>query len=138
MLTEMLMTAKAHPWQTGLVCLALVACLVAGCNMGPRRAAYTALAGTEITLDAAMQAWGDYQAQFHPPMTQEGMVQYAYDKVQAAGIAATDAAKVLSDLPTSNPAAIADAQAKADKASADQAQALSELVALLRSFGVKI
>jgi hypothetical protein len=118
-------------WKIGLALgLVAVAVVVAGCVYGPKRVAYNTLAGTEITVDTAMQAWGAYVQQVHPPAQQEKQVADAYANYQLAEEAAIDATHaVISGTGTS---------AQQSQATAQAATALNELVGLLRQFGVKI
>lgn len=115
----------------GLAALGLA--ILAGCIYGPKRVTYNALAGTEITVDTAMTAWGEYVKDFHPPVSQETQVADAYAKYQVAEEAAIDAARLSITLTDST-----DAQAKLTAARQQATQALGELVSLLRQFGVKI
>lgn len=113
--------------------------IVAGCVYGPRRVTYNTLAGVEIGADQAMQLWGDYVAQFHPPVEQEKIVADAYGKYQLAEEAAIDATVLGINLAGSgNTNGIANAQSQQSAAMLKAQQALSELLQLLRQFGVKL
>jgi hypothetical protein len=130
-------------WKIGLIAgVAAVLLVVVGCVYGPRRVAYNTLAGTEITVDEAMQAWGDYVKNFHPTPQQEQQVKDIYEKYQVAEAEAVSAAQLVSDLTsaggTNAAPGLADAQSKATAAAANVAQVFSDLLGLLREFGVKI
>ena len=122
---------------TAAALVAAMALIFMGCKLGPQRAAYNALAGTEITVDHAMQLWGSYVAEFHPPAAQEQLVDDAYEKYQAAESEAIDATRLIIALTASGSDASA-AQARALKASSAAAAALGDLINLLRNFNVKI
>lgn len=100
----------------------------------------------DITVSAAMTAWGNYVAQYHPPVSQELQVKAAFEKYQAAEILAVDATHSLFDLTSTNSATAgstnavssATAQAKVTQAVAAEAQALADLIALIQGFGIKI
>jgi hypothetical protein len=110
-----------------------------GCAYGSKRVTYNTLAGVEIGADQAMQLWGDYVAQFHPPVEQEKIVADAYGKYQLAEEAAIDATVLSITLASSgNKAGIADAQSKESTARLKAQQTLSELLKLLQQFGVKL
>lgn len=107
--------------------------IIAGCMYGPKRVTYNVLAGTEITVDEAMQLWGQYVKDFHPPVAQEKQVADAFTKYQLAEEEAIDAARLAITL-TGN----ADAETKRAQTARTASQALGELVGLMRQFGVKI
>ncbi len=116
--------------------------LAAGLTGTGCQTTYKAEKAADITVTAAMTAWGDYVAQFHPPVEQEQKVKAAFEKYQAAQILAVDATKAMFDLTATNgisdPTATSVAKAKVSQASASAAGALADLVALIQSFGVKI
>lgn len=121
----------------GVLIVALLAVL--GCVYGPKRVTYNALAGTEIGADEAMQLWGEYVKEFHPPADQEQTVKDAYEKYQAAELEAIDAAQlIIIATSAGNTNGIADAQSKQSAANTQAAAALADLLGLLRKFGVKL
>ena len=112
--------------------------LVGGCGTTPQKAAYVT-AGTTITgVDAAMTAWADYVAQFHPPASQEAAVKAAYGKYQAAMLVMVDASQLYVTLAGSGSTNSPPAMDKANQASQAAAQAFADLLTLLRSFNIKI
>ena len=119
-----------------VICWALIACLAlpltfTGCSTTATTAGYKTAAAASITIDAAMTAWGDYVAANHPPAAQEIQVKNLFEKYQAAELLAVDTVETLS---TNNPAGLAGFQAATGQAG----QALTDLVNLLISFGVKL
>jgi hypothetical protein len=112
--------------------------LVSGCGTTPQQATYVA-AGTTITsVDAAMTAWGDYVAQFHPPASQEAAVKAAYQKYQAAMTAVVDAMQIYVTLSGSGSTNAPPALATVTTAQTLASQACADLLALLTQFGVKL
>jgi hypothetical protein len=90
----------------------------------PARTAYTTEATVQVSVEAALTAWGAYVHQYHPPAIQELAVVKALSAYKSAMILAIDASM----------AGTADAATKHQAA----AQALSDLVALIRQYGGKI
>jgi hypothetical protein len=127
-------------WKIGLLAAVVtVAVVIAGCVYGPKRVTFNTLSGAEIGVDVAMQGWGDYVKQFHPTPAQEQQVADAYQKYQAAEDAAIDAARFTITVTSgSDTNAITAAQSKQSAATLQASQALADLIALLRQFGVKI
>src|SRR5437870_8764850 len=100
-----------------------------GCKSA-EKVAYQATSTAQITVDAAMTAWGDWVGQGKATVDQERAVKSAYLKYQAAAVTVIDAAKSVSGSPTNAPAfnlAVTAASA-----------ALGDLVNLLKQFGVKL
>ena len=114
---------------------ALSLVLLVGCADLPKNA-YKATGTVVVTVDTAMTVWGDYVHVQHPPVEQELQVKAAFQKYQAAALVAIDAATAYS-LATDS-AGQADATLRLNAALAQSAQTLSELLELLRTFGVKI
>ncbi len=119
-----------------------ILCLSPGCVTS-----YKAEKAADITVSAAMTAWGDYVAKNHPPVSQELQVRAAFRRYQAAEILAIDATKGIFDLNSTNSdgtnsidAATAQLMVKARVQAATSAAsaAFADLVGLLTSFGVKI
>lgn len=107
--------------------VAALALLLPGCGTAPQRAYQTA-SGTQITVTAAMTAWGNYVAQFHPPADQEKTVKDAYDKYHASALLVADAGAAL--------VAGTGSQSALDAAISAAAGSLGDLVNLLQQFGV--
>jgi hypothetical protein len=121
-----------------LVALSAALMLAPGCQCTPQRAAYNTVAGVEVSVDVAMQAWGDYVSQFQPSASQEAAVKAAFEKYQAIEQVAIDAAQFYATLAARSDPGTAAAQAQKDAAMAQAAASLGDLVNLLRSFGVKL
>lgn len=115
-----------------LLCLSLAGVgLWAGCQAPPQRIAYNTVAAPAVTADHAMQVWGDYVKQFHPPVSQERAVLDDYRKYRAAELAAIDSAHLAADsMSSTNFTAVIH--------SPEASQALDDLVALIRKFGAKL
>jgi carbamoylphosphate synthase small subunit len=133
------MNAKLYIYGA-LALLLLIGLICVGCKMTPQKAAYTVLDSTELTADQAMQLWGSYVAEYHPPASQEQTVKDVYEKYQVAELAAIDAAALVNALTASgaSPADVSAAQAKQAAAAGIQAQALGDLVNVLKQIGVKL
>jgi len=115
--------------------------LLPACNTTPQQAAYEAATGVQVSVDVAMTAWGDYVKQFHPSDQARAQVKAAYEKYQACAVAVIDAEQLVESLASSTnspPGVILDANAKNTDAATVASQALADLVALVRQFGVKI
>lgn len=123
-----------------LLALALCAGLLAvtpGCSTSPPMAVYRATSTAHITVDAAMRAWGDYVAQFHPPVSQEAAVRDAFNKYKLAQLAVLDAA-IGYQQAQSDGAALSQAQRDLNAALAAAGAALGDLTSLITSFGVNL
>jgi len=124
-----------------LITLLTIPVFFAGCATS-----YKTEKAADITVSAAMTAWGNYVAQYHPPVSQELQVKAAFEKYQAAEILAVDASHSLFDLTatnastagTTNAVSQSVAQAKVTVATQAASQALADLVALIQGFGIKI
>jgi hypothetical protein len=112
--------------------------MVSGCGTTPQQASYQA-AGTIVTsADAAMTAWGDYVAQFHPPASQEAAVKAAYQKYQATMAALVDAVQIYVTLAGSGSTNAPPALTTVTTAQQLASQSLADLLAMLTQFGVKL
>lgn len=120
-----------------LLCLGLLSPFALASCSGPGRAAYNSVSVPAITADAAMKAWGDYVAQNHPGVAAEKKVLAAYQKYRLLELTAIDAAHLAAD--TAGATNGVTLQGIIQTASTPEAgQALSDLIALIRSFGVPI
>lgn len=109
-----------------------------GCSTAPTNA-YKAEAAAQLTVDAAMTAWGDYVAVNHPGVDQETAVKNAFIRYQAAELFAIDATAALAQQTgQTNSPGNALAWINFTSASAHAEQAMVDLFNLLRSFGVKL
>lgn len=108
-----------------------------GCSSFPLRT-YQTQKAADVTIEAAMGAWGDYVDQYHPPVEQEQKVKTAFDRYQSAQLVLCDTAIAYSKLKESRSGDPAQAEAALVKASTEAAAALADLFRLISSFGVKI
>jgi len=105
------------------------------------KVAYKTTAATQVTVDAAMTGWGDYikhqdAAGTPVSMNQRAQVKAAYEKYQAAmGVVADAGVSYNQAAGTTN---LIGAQAILNTAVQMASACLSDLVDLIRSFGVKI
>jgi hypothetical protein len=121
-----------------VMCLAwAMPAFVTGCSTNSQTTAYKAASATTVTVDAAMTAWGDYVAQYHPPVAQEQAVANAYAKYQAAAVLALDAYQALLSSTSTNAAAGVNNPTVLN-ANAAVASALADLVTVIQSFGAKL
>lgn len=101
--------------------------VLAGCA-STNRAAYRATGLAHVTVDHAMQAWGEFVRLHKPTAEQERAVKAAFEKYQASNLAVIDAARTIK---SANQAAF--------RASMDAAHdAFADLISLLLRFGVKL
>lgn len=114
-----------------LLCLLLPTCLVQGCA-STASTAYKTEATTDATVSAAMTAWGQYVEQFHPPISQEQVVESAFDKYQAAELLAIDATTAYVNAVQTN-AASANVTGTTTATTA-ATQALNDLLSLVSQF----
>ena len=84
---------KARTRAGSFFALLLVPLLICGCR-SLEQTAYVATGATVATVDAAMQAWGDYVAEGHATPEQEAAVKLAYERYQKALRAEQIAVKV--------------------------------------------
>jgi hypothetical protein len=117
-----------------LLALLLPAAALVGCASAPTNA-YKAEAATDATVSAAMTAWGSYVAANHPPASEEMAVRNAFEKYQQAELLAIDATAIYAAAVSTNSTAPFDA---ITAASSNAAQSITDLVNLMRQFGVKI
>lgn len=129
---------------TSLLLAAVILCglipLVPSCSTA-NTVAYKSVTTTQVTVEAAMTGWGDWiQDQAIKgtpvPMEQRAKVKAAYERYQAAAVLVTDAgmgytrANGTTNAPT--------AQAALNVAIQVAGASLSDLVNLIRSFGIKL
>lgn len=107
-----------------------------GCK-NPDRTAYSVVAVSYTTVDAAMSAWGAYVAQFHPGVQTEQKVKQAYDSYQAAAYAAADAGAAYARARATG-ANESEAKAAFDTALAVSASAIANLTSVLSQFGIHL
>jgi len=124
-----------------LVLMLLLSCLaysVVGCHSTPQRTAYNVESAAAVTVEEAMTAWGDYVAQFHPPVAQEEAVADALDKYQSAMLTAIDATQAVIALRAAGTKDPTEALAKSQLAQQAASDALADLLGLLRKFNLKL
>jgi hypothetical protein len=107
---------------------------VAGCIAPPALIAYRATATANVTANTALKAWDDFVAANHPPIAQQLQVKAAWEKAHAAELAAIDAQIAWTGIAAPG----ADAEANWKTAQQAAANSLSDLLDLVRKFGVKI
>lgn len=122
-----------------LICALLPAlCLgTVGCK-NPQQASYAAVGTVQVSVEAAMSAWNLYVGQNHPPVATELKVKAAYEKYQQAMAAVCDAGAIYAAAGVTNSAGQTGASAALQAATSNAGQTLADLVALIRSLGVKI
>ncbi len=118
--------------------IAIAFLLVVGCKTTPDRIAYET-AQTTITVETALQLWDTYVEQKHPGIEIETKVKAAYDKYRAADIALLKAGKAMleasaQEAGTQTP----DAALAWQQAEAALAASWTDLIALLKSCGLKL
>lgn len=116
----------------------LTSVMCSGCSSTPQRIAYNTLSASEVTVSAAMGAWGDYVKQSHPPIEQEQKVADAYKKYQLAMTAVIDATQLAVNLAASSSTNSTAASANTELYQQQAANALAELVELVKSFGATL
>jgi hypothetical protein len=123
-----------------LVTLGLSVPLLNGCASA-EKAAYQATSATAVTVDAAMTAYGDYLKANPGALTdaQRAQVRAAYIRYQNCLVEVIDAEEVVIASTSTNGSGTNSVTANAQTAAlAAASQALTDLVTLLQSFGVKI
>lgn len=120
----------------GLLLFGLAVMLPAsGCQSGPERTAYNVAKAPAVTVEQTMTAWGDYVAKFHPGPATELKVRAAFEKAKAAELVAIDAAHAYANAASGTNSV--PQQLQSALLSQQAADALSELLALLQTFGLK-
>lgn len=109
--------------------------LLTGC--ASKQAVYRTSSTAKVTADVAMRSWGAYVSQFHPPVEQEQKVKDAFGNYQAAQLLLLDSAIAYRQAEAAGADKSA-AQAKLDAAVAGAGAALTNLLGLLQSFGLKL
>jgi hypothetical protein len=88
-----------------------------------------------VSASAAMQAWAAYVQAKHPSLEKEKQVQAAYDRYHQAQLVLLDATKTY--LAVDNNSSDKE-KARLDAAIAETSSALTDLIKLIRRFGVKL
>ncbi len=123
---------KSNSTILALLILALPVCFTGCAANNTVKNTDKALGLSDTSVSAAMRIWGDYVKLKHPPVSQELQVRAAFEKVQAievliadenTALAQTGGTNIVSSLLTNHQA---------------EAQAFSDLINLMRSFGVSI
>ncbi len=135
-------TAQSNRLGIPLMSLMLLGCLALsapGCA-SQGKAAFTASSATQVTVDTAMTAWGDYVKQYGATVHKRAKVKALYIRYQNTIVNVIDAEEVLTALSTTNSpqGTLKTAQDRQTAALAASSQALLDLVATLQSFGVKL
>lgn len=109
--------------------------LLTGCHTTPQQATYRAAATTTVTVEVAVRAYNEFAKQGKTTVQQNQQVKAAYEKYQLAMNIVCDAGEIYAASSTTNNAA-ADLALQAAMANAQQT--INDVIALVRSFGVKI
>ena len=121
-----------------LLALALMlpsAVLFTGCHTTPQQATYQAAGTASVTVETALKAYDVFAAQGKTTPAQNAAVKAAYEKYQAAFAFVCDAGAIYASTgQTNTPAASAAVQTAIVNAN----QTIADLLALVRSCGVKI
>ncbi|MGZ4960984.1 MAG: hypothetical protein ACXWKG_19035 [Limisphaerales bacterium] len=111
----------------------ILLCVVVGSPMGcTTSAAYKTEKATAVTVEKAMAGWNDYVGQFHPSQAAEMKVKSAFEKYRVAELVAIDATAAYAAEKTDAKKTTMQAAAAAVAAS------LTDLVAVIQTFGVKL
>src|SRR6266550_1621410 len=81
-----------RPFRPFCLCLSLL--LLTSCATSPTPVTFNAESATVTLVDQAMTAWGAYVAHYHPPASQERIVQARFEQYQAAMTAVLDATRL--------------------------------------------
>ena len=116
--------------------LSLIACIaiVVGCQTPPATVAYKGESAANVTVIAAMTAWGAYVASEHPGIPAELKVKSAFEKTQSAELALIDATTAWVASKPADGGATAPPNVLAAQAAFQTA--VNELVALVKAFGI--
>lgn len=120
--------------QFKILSILAITCLfaVVGCNTPAVVVAYKAESTAVVTIDTAMLAWGDYVSAHHPGPIHEQKVMDAFNHYKLCALAVVDASKAFAE--SSSP----DDKTKLNAALAAASASLADVLAAVRSFGVKI
>ena len=113
-----------------------------GCSTANKNT-YKATATAQITVDAAMTAWGDWVAHQKAlgtpvPLSQEATVKSAYGKYQAAAVVVADAGAAYTRAAAAKDPAAPAAMTALNTALSMAAASLADLTSLIQQFGVKL
>jgi len=106
-----------------------------GCQTTAQQATYQAAGTASVTVEAALHAYDVFAAQGKTTPAQNAAVKAAYEKYQSAFAVVCDAGAVYASTVTTNAPA---ASAALQTAIVNANQTISDLVNLIRSFGVTI
>jgi len=112
--------------------------LTTGCKALPSTTAFKTAKGAAITAETALAAWDDYIVRFNPSIEEERKVKAAFQKYQAAQMLLLDAAASLKRFEYAGSQPDADTMTKFNLAVSGAGAALSDLVNLIRTLGVKL
>lgn len=110
---------------------------VTGCKSTPAKIAANASDGARITVEAALGAWDAYIVKNHPPLKQQEAVRSAWVTYKQAQLVVLDAAILFKQAENAG-GNTSGAQTALSGAIVDASNALADMLALLRQFGVKI
>ncbi len=133
--------AQSQPGKIPLMALAFAAALslsLSACSTNQQTAVYKSATAVQTSVETVMTAWGNFVASGHATDAQRAQVAQAYNKYQLAMVTLIDAEVAFGTISAgSDTNAVVSAQGQNAAASAAANQALSDLVALVQSFGVK-
>jgi hypothetical protein len=128
-------SASKLPLTLLVAMLALPLGLSTGCNTTPQAAAYRAAGSTAVTVEAALAAYDQFAAAGKTTPAQNAAVKDAFLKYQRAFAVVCDAGAVYAATGQTNAPA---ASLALQTAVANANQSISDIVSLVKSFGVKL
>ena len=125
-----------------LICILLIfglwSAVFVACRSTPQQTVYRSIAVTQVSVDTIMKGWGTYVASGRATVAQEQVVKDAYEKYQHAFAAACDAGAAYAASSVTNSTGATGYKAALDYAIENANRALTDLQALVTSFGVKL
>jgi hypothetical protein len=120
-----------------LVALGLASSILfaGGCSSTPQTVTYQAAATSSVTVETALKAYNDFAASGKTTPAQNAAVKAAFERYQAAFALVCDAGAVYSATSQTNAPA---ASAALQTAIVNANQSISDLIAVVQSFGVKL
>lgn len=122
--------------------LLVIACCFSftGCALfkaEPAKVAANVSDASKITIEAALAAWNDYIPVGQPTLEQQAKVREIWKRYRAAQLLILDTAIILKEAETAG-LDTAESQAAMNRAIAEAGNALADIIAALRTFGVKL
>lgn len=113
-----------------VVMLAFIVPVQTGCSTTQQTKAYQVVSASYTSVDAAMKAWGNYVATYHPPKEDELLVVRAYTSYQAATRVVIDACRMADETK--------ETKARIDIAIKSANNALTDLMLVLQQCGITL